>query len=185
MKSYLVRHGQSGYNAGETIDFDSSLTPKGWEQVRETCQYLKGRLDNSFMVFTSPYLRCLQTAFEIKNIFKDIKVIVSRHLGECPDELRKNKIVPYRGGIFEFTWYERNGYDYSKYNTVRYLQDIFVFAKGMPVKSVIVSHLTTLENLINLLTPEAQVDNYQIPNASISLIENGKPVYLGMDVSNA
>lgn len=67
MEIILIRHGQSGANAGLTEDQDSELTPLGEKQAIATAQFLKEQLGTGrgWVGIVSPFLRALQTAAPI------------------------------------------------------------------------------------------------------------------------
>lgn len=67
MNIILIRHGQSGANAGITDHQDSELTPLGERQALATAQFLKETLGSGrgWTGIVSPFLRALQTASPI------------------------------------------------------------------------------------------------------------------------
>lgn len=59
MDIYLVRHGESQFNAGQTTFLDSDLTPRGQQQAKLTAERLSG--ESLTRAYVSPLRRTLQT----------------------------------------------------------------------------------------------------------------------------
>ncbi|HPN84248.1 MAG TPA: histidine phosphatase family protein [Victivallales bacterium] len=59
---YLVRHGESLGNIGFQATWDSTLSPNGRLQASFCANFLQRETSGDAQVFSSPFLRCLQTA---------------------------------------------------------------------------------------------------------------------------
>lgn len=73
MKLYLVRHGESEHNVdrsrmAHTHDSNHALTQLGQKQVRQTANYMGQHLHGNNIIFTSPYLRTMETAMAIQSM---------------------------------------------------------------------------------------------------------------------
>jgi len=62
MRVYIVRHGQSTNNAGETLLNDPPLTPLGRKQAQRAAKWLADEPAPIHWLFTSPLLRAQQSA---------------------------------------------------------------------------------------------------------------------------
>ena len=67
MTIYLVRHGEAEHNVDPTVmshthDSKHSLTELGQKQARETAAFLKTKVNEKSVIYSSPYLRTIQTA---------------------------------------------------------------------------------------------------------------------------
>jgi broad specificity phosphatase PhoE len=64
---YVIRHGESEHNVDRSVmahthDSNHSLTPLGQKQVEKTGEFMKTIVNESTVLYTSPYLRTKQTA---------------------------------------------------------------------------------------------------------------------------
>ncbi|WP_053363236.1 histidine phosphatase family protein [Bacillus sp. FJAT-27251] len=67
MNIYVIRHGEAQHNIDRSVmahthDSQHSLTVLGQKQVEETGEFMKGILDDKTIVYSSPYLRTMETA---------------------------------------------------------------------------------------------------------------------------
>ncbi|KKK37754.1 hypothetical protein WQ57_12410 [Mesobacillus campisalis] len=67
MNIYVIRHGEAQHNIDRSVmahthDSQHSLTVLGQKQVEETGEFMKGILDEKTIVYSSPYLRTMETA---------------------------------------------------------------------------------------------------------------------------
>lgn len=102
MPIYLIRHGESEFNAAhnegdpDPLIFDAELTEKGHSQAMEA-RHLVANLGIK-QVITSPLTRAIQTALIIFEGIAPIKVDIGHHervvhscdVGRSPEELKKN-----------------------------------------------------------------------------------------------
>ena len=97
MKIYIVRHGQTDWNAKGLVmgDKDIPLNDKGIEQIERSAAYLKDK--NISLVVSSPVLRCMQSAEIIaktlnKKIEKDellTEIGFGKWVGKVYQDLKK------------------------------------------------------------------------------------------------
>lgn len=181
-KLVLVRHGQSEFNAGLTRQFNSGVTPKGIIQANNAGMILRDLVDKSYIGYVSPYHRCLQTALTIIG-YTDVTFKVCHLVGEKPEKIHlqssfvSNSVLSYP----DFDWTGCAGYDYSNESDERYQTRLSDFVKMLePDKNyLVISHMTPIADLIRKITGETK--EITIPNCSISLIEDGKPVFIGRE----
>ncbi len=188
MRCILVRHGQSLFNAGETMEFDSDVTERGKYQIQEAALHVKeymGMKDrfHTFKGFVSPYMRALRTAVPINERW-GVPFLVDLRVGEWPEPVKTQKYtrLPYRYKEFvNFNWddYPINGLDAEHRNDEIYWNDLKQFVKKMPEDSIVVSHMTTIQDLVGLITDTKDPRKKPVPNCSVTFIEDGELLFMG------
>jgi broad specificity phosphatase PhoE len=73
---YVIRHGESEHNIDRTVmahthDSQHSLTDLGFHQVRKTAEFMKSILNEKTVVYSSPYLRTIQTAQAVHSLLTE------------------------------------------------------------------------------------------------------------------
>lgn len=76
MNLYVIRHGESEHNVDRTVmshthDSQHSLTEIGQSQVKKTAEFMQTIVNANTVLFTSPYLRTIQTAQAIHSLLPD------------------------------------------------------------------------------------------------------------------
>lgn len=183
---FIIRHGQSEYNAGLTGVFNSELTAKGIVQAQRAGLTLKEEMGGlEYEGIFSPYIRCVQTTASIHK-YTGINFKVDERIGERPEEVhRKNYhcFVPNYNRLFgQFDWSEFSGASYEDESEEAYHQrlDEFISSLNKDKNYVIVSHMTPTKDMIIKLCPDVDRD-FRITNCSLTLIENRVPVYIGKE----
>jgi broad specificity phosphatase PhoE len=192
VKYYIVRHGQSEFNAGLTDRFNSEVTIKGLDQASKAGEYLAKEITNpqDYVGYVSPYTRCLQTALAI-HYRTGIDFVPMGELGESPEDIHgrdksQNLSVWNMSGHFPtFDWTEFGfQYDYHE-NRETYLSRLDRMIETMNATGknlIVVSHATPIADLIRKICFDGRNEPMTIANCSITLIEDGKPVYIGKTV---
>ena len=70
MNIYLVRHGDAEKTAIGKKDFDRDLTPEGKTKIKSTVIYWKNFLPEISAIISSPYVRALNTAKIIAEVYE-------------------------------------------------------------------------------------------------------------------
>jgi broad specificity phosphatase PhoE len=190
----LVRHGQSQFNAGETFDYDSDITERGYYQIQEASFHVKEVLktityNNAYSEaiiskgFVSPYQRTLKTALPI-SVRLGIEFKVDFRIGESPNDSCNQvvKPIPNRKSDFSmYKWPDFESKDVSKRTDIEYLDSLKEFVAELPPTAIIVSHLSPIKDLISLLCGMSrfELNLKEVPPASLTLIVNGELVFLG------
>jgi broad specificity phosphatase PhoE len=70
---YLIRHGEAEHNVDRSVmahthDSKHSLTELGFQQAQSTADFMKTILNEKTAIYTSPYLRTVQTAEAIHSL---------------------------------------------------------------------------------------------------------------------
>lgn len=193
MKHYLIRHGQSQFNAGETDGYDSNLTEKGSVQIIEAALSMKDLLGRDldevlaeaakYQGFVSPLIRCLLTAMPLHKRW-GINFIVDPLISETPDECKNSRYKPIPNRKKDFPEYQWP--DFETWNpdrtTPEYLKELEQFVSKLPKQSVIVSHMTTIKDLAAIMVkvPYKSFHKQEVGNASITLIEDGQMTFMGI-----
>jgi broad specificity phosphatase PhoE len=73
---YLIRHGEAEHNVDKTVmahthDSQHSLTELGHKQARVTAEFFKTIVTPKTVLYSSPYLRTMQTAQAIHSLLPD------------------------------------------------------------------------------------------------------------------
>jgi broad specificity phosphatase PhoE len=73
---YLIRHGEAAHNVDRAVmahthDSRHSLTELGFAQVRQTAGYMNTVLNEKTVIYSSPYLRTMQTAQAIHEMLQE------------------------------------------------------------------------------------------------------------------
>lgn len=182
-KYFFIRHGQSEYNAGLSVMQDSSLTDKGVLQAQRVALFIKEFLDKDFKGFVSPFVRCLQTALPILKS-TDVRFHVDSNLGEAPCYMELiqpgiKSITNRSNSYLDFDWSKiAEGSIVYDETEEAYNQRLIGFVKSLPEKSIIVSHMCPIQDMLRYLCPHDTTADMKINNASISLVEDGRPIYI-------
>ena len=77
---YLIRHAQSMGNIGMDTGDDSDLSPLGHAQVKQCATFMQDYCDDTTLILSSPFERCLITAeaIAIENSLT-IQIVVALH----------------------------------------------------------------------------------------------------------
>lgn len=190
MKWYFLRHGQSEFNAGITTGFNSEMTPKGMEQAKRAALILKDALGEDVKAYdgwVSPYIRCLQTAVTVQAL-TGLGFMVAKELGESPEPIhrRRHPYIFRADGLFPtIDWGDLPRYprqinydeDAAEYNNR--IRSFVELLKHRGRDAVIVSHMTPIIDMLRLICFEGRDEPLTIMNCSVSLVEDGKPIYIG------
>jgi broad specificity phosphatase PhoE len=77
MNIYLVRHGEAEHNVDRTVmahthDSKHSLTDLGQKQAKKTAEFMKTIVNEKTVLYSSPYLRTIQTAKAIHSLLPEL-----------------------------------------------------------------------------------------------------------------
>lgn len=194
----IVRHARSLYNNRKTSDLDSPVTPYGLKQSQKVGRFLARqfpRLHDSFWFYTSPFLRCLQTAKGVsagvaEATGRDVFFNVRTHLREYINHGGRQVTVPLRRVEFpEVGWGDfpssATSETYNDETNEQFIDRIYKFVDFAKRSCVVVTH-----GLPAMLLTEAMVNranhvpvwDYSIDNASVTYIKNGRAVWRGRNL---
>lgn len=203
----IIRHARSLYNLRKSESLDSPISEFGKIQASGVGKFLQKKfpeISTQYVCYTSPFLRCLQTANYIQktfgvnnfscskadNYFLRVKILpeLSEHL-----ELDQKVAIPRREESFpDFIWGDYKETVFAAQKNQEFLERV-VKAKDIIVnetsneyiKPLIITHGTTKNTLIKLITEKVNhvpVWDFSYDNCSISWIQDGRLVWNGRNL---
>ena len=170
-KIMMIRHGE--YHRDNSVD--PGMNQNGFNQIRRTAQHLVTSDLSSYQAYTSPYLRCLQTAQILSCICK-IKFIVEPLIGE---EVDADCVIPARQQEFsEFKWPDKEEFAFTKETSETFSTRINGLLENLPPKSILICHCPVIYKISQLSLEQEDIDPH-IPHGSLTFIEDHKVVWLG------
>lgn len=154
---YLVRHGESTFNAGTHIKGDPELTEKGILQARDIAKKLRSIHFDA--IFSSDFIRAKRTAeimaVERKLAVKTTKLIRERDFGPTFEKNRKQAVEAIKAAIQNLSDKEKLNYKHfediePEYDAVSrlitFLREIAVSHQGKTV--LVVAHGNLMRSLL-------------------------------------
>lgn len=187
----VIRHARSNHNIRKTDDLDGEISDFGVRQAINVGDYLSSEFDlKDYSFFTSPFLRCVQTAD-----------IISKKTNHTPivDEKIKESLNHYNAKVLiknhkekfpNFVWDSINekGIECGPEFNEHFLNRMFNFYHDLPQKSIVVTHGLPAILLINIasnpMIKNIPVWDYSIDNCSISVVKKGRIVWHGRNLYN-
>jgi broad specificity phosphatase PhoE len=186
MNIYLIRHGEAEHNVDRTVmahthDSQHSLTELGHKQARNTAEFLQTIINENTVIYSSPYLRTMQTAQAIHSLLPEQVPFYENPL------LREWEL----GNLYDFTnrtpeakkEYKAAGLFYFRHPNGESLADVYLRAtmfmntiierlkqQGRYENVVIVTHAAFLHMLLTHLMnwPTEQLNHFKpVENASV------------------
>lgn len=189
----IIRHGRSQYNVQATKGLDEGLTEFGHRQAKNVGDYFRDLWQKTMPtdttswlpVYSSPFLRCLQTANHITNCRCVVMPQLREYLNHSP--IGSSVEIPVRKDEFGFNW--QNYYSaqtfHQEVNEV-FLNRMHEAYQALPERSIVVTHGLPALVLINIATnPGLQslpVWDYSLDNCSISTIKDGRLQWKGRNL---
>lgn len=174
---YMVRH-------GETIDPDHPDPPisqQGQQQATQLAQQLVDHDLAEFECYTSPLLRCLQTADIIAKICK-LNFVVEPSLMETPSFLKKDETyeLPNRKGHFpNFRWPTTERWFLQQEDRTTFAGRVRTVLQRLPRKAILISHFGVISNMACLALCNERAIECGVPTASLTHIDNQEVKCLG------
>lgn len=192
----IVRHARSDWNIRITDKLDSDITEFGKRQAKKVGEFLYKHLQKEFVSYnelckyTSPFLRCLQTAQGIEDGYgRKQGFKINPLLREYLNHQKKNCFVPNREKEFnDFGWnsYPSEGINFEMEQNEDFLRRMHQCYNSLPPKSLVVTHglpgLALLRIASNPGLSDVPVYDYSLDNCSMSLIVRGRVVWHGRNV---
>jgi broad specificity phosphatase PhoE len=157
----------------ETIDhtlFDSGLSDNGKKSCSQMSSIFK---DPEIKIFTSPMLRCLETAEILQKICnRNITITVMPNLYEISYKSHPDFIPNRKDKFPKFIWPEVDKIYIEKELPHEFFLRVKNIIENLPMKSFLITHHGIIQHIINIMTNH---ESYrQIPLASIITVTNGK-----------
>jgi broad specificity phosphatase PhoE len=163
---YMVRHGRAA--AGWNVDPDPGLDELGRTQALNVATTLSPR--GPLPVWSSPLLRCQQTAFPLSTAWKTEAVIEPR-VGEIPspENYSLENRVEWLREAMAGTWgevAERSGAHYATYR-----DDMVSAIRGISADTVIFSHYIAINVVLGAATHNDNVVVANLDNCSVTTFD--------------
>lgn len=187
----IIRHGRSKHNMRETENLDAGLTDFGKRQAANVGKFFHSEMDlNGYKYFTSPYLRCLETASNIRDNAEQVGCQKFRvnplfceylnHSGkECFVESRKETMQDMKWNKFP-----DEGMNFGDEFNEIFLHRMHEAFDMLPQKSLVVTHGLPAIALVAIARGQLHVPiwDHSIDNCSITLIKRGRVVWHGRNL---
>lgn len=182
----IIRHARTYSNIRASHDPDASLTTFGFEQAVRLAEFLHKHVSIfSSRWYTSPFLRCLQTAGCIQQRV-GIAFGVDRRLREYINHSYDKVEIPTRVGEYpEFDWPRDAKEVFKQESNEEFLNRIIAFHDALPDRSVVVTHgmpALTLSQVASRNINAVPVWDHSIDNASVTLVRGGRVVWHGRNL---
>lgn len=186
----IIRHGRSLNNIRKSEDMDCEITDWGHKQAENVGHFLANHMNMSdFSFYTSPFLRCLQTAAHIRSFLPERPFYVDQGAREYINHSGRQAFVLNRKSDFpDFVWgdYPEDGVTYSDEWNEQFLNRMHDFFLRLPPKSVVVSHGLPVMLLMHIAqnpaTNTIPIWDHSIDNCSMTYIVNGRLAWHGRNL---
>lgn len=186
----IIRHARSLYNARKTDNLDSEITEWGQRQALSVARFMKKHMSvTGFRFYTSPFLRCLQTAYPIQKTL-NVTFKVLPDLREYLNHSGKPVTVEPRPKLFD------ENYDWQRYTEPQTFDTEFneeFIARMRRVydevsqwgNAVVITHGLPALQLIHTAAHNANyvpIWDHSLDNCSITLIKDGMVLWHGRNL---
>lgn len=184
-KICLIRHG--------CIQFDGSIDPAmsdlGFSEVKEMAEQLSHMDLTDFVGFTSPLLRCLQTATVLHDMlglnFTVNPDIMENHFNIISEALAsKTQIANRKSDFPKLNWTSEHYFNPKRETGDEFIERIGRVLSKLPHKCILISHCGVVTNMARLALCDERVDEHGIPTASVTFIDNQEVKCLGRTSSD-
>lgn len=184
----IIRHARSLYNVEVTDDLDAGLTDFGHQQAEMVGEFLREELSIPYWhIFTSPFLRCLETAQHIKDKLTGCAVTVDGRLGEMTVDYHEldSLSVENRGEAFPYNWSNYDPVDFAHERMEDYVQRLEAFYDSVPNRSIIITHGSPVLSFIRMHEGKfnsVPLWNHSIGNCSMTWIRGNRMIWRTRDL---
>lgn len=191
----IIRHARSELNIRVTEEPDAKITDFGARQAHTVGRFMARHMDLSgFDFYTSPFLRCLQTAEHICKAYTEFKVAprfrVRDKLREYINHGHQEVTIDVHRKKFPHMDWQRYPEAVDKLlfraeQNEEILNRMHDFYGKIPEKSVVVTHGLPALVLIRVATGRGDavpIWDHSVDNASLTLIKNGRTVWHGRNL---
>lgn len=196
MNIFVIRHGEADHNVDHSVmahthDSKHSLTALGQKQAQKTAEFMKSQVNENTVLYSSPYLRTIQTAKAIHSKlpsqipFYENPLIREWELGNLYDVSNRTPEVKKE--------YKAAGRFYFRFHNGESLADVYLRAtmfmntvierekqQGRYENIVIVTHAAFIHMLLSFLLnwPVEDLENFKpVENASVIQINEADGAY--------
>tara|TARA_B100001057_G_scaffold410274_1_gene425295 strand:+ start:810 stop:1388 length:579 start_codon:yes stop_codon:yes gene_type:complete len=180
---YLIRHGKAS-SGWDTID--PNLDLKGKEQADKIAFKLLKIAKEPFDIFSSPLIRCVQTAESFSKM-KDKKIKIEDSVIEIPSPIKNlKKRVIWLKRVLPLTWEELISDEDSKESKIDYFlwrknilkfflsinKDTFIFTHYLVINSI-VSHLRKSDKVVFFNPDNTSLTHLSLSDKKLKIISLG------------
>jgi broad specificity phosphatase PhoE len=165
---YLIRHGKAsaGWNT-----MDPNLDLKGKEQSDKIALKLSQIAKNPFDIFSSPLIRCIETAEPFSKI-KNKKIKIENRVIEIPSPIKNlKKRVVWLKRVLPLTWNElisdKDSMD-SKIDYFLWRENILKFFLSLNKDTFIFTHYLVINSVVSHLRKSDKVVFFNPDNTSLT-----------------
>ena len=170
---FLIRHGKasSGWDS-----LNPDLNGIGRQQSLEVSKRLYDRSLKSFDVFSSPLLRCKQTAKPFCDLSKQ-KLNIDQRLSEIPSPIKDlTERVLWLKRVLPLTWKQLENDSDSLSSGINYSlwrSDIFDFLKSLKKDTYIFTHFVVINSIVGSIKNNNKIVNFNADNTSVTRLTYG------------
>lgn len=165
---YLIRHGRAS-SGWDTSDPNLDLTGK--EQSEKIALKLSKIAKEPFDVFSSPLIRCIETAEPFSKITNK-KIKIENKIIEIPSPIKNlKKRVLWLKRVLPLTWNELISDEYSKESKIDYFlwrENILKFFLSLKKDTFIFTHYLVINSVVSYLRKSDKVVFFNPDNTSLT-----------------
>lgn len=182
----LVRHARSYYNIKATDYLNSEITDFGKVQATNVGKFIAKEFGNTFTGYTSPFVRCIQTA-QIIQTYSGIGFTVLPELSESLEG--SQEIFVYKRDDYNFNWeYFQEPKCFKGERSDAYLNRIYeAYYKITAEKSLVISHGLPIMTLLDIIKDRANkvpIWDFSIDNCSMTYIKDKRIIWHGRNLDH-
>jgi broad specificity phosphatase PhoE len=184
----IIRHARSKHNIQKSDDLDDGISEFGERQARNVGKFFESSVDLSgYSFYTSPFLRCLQTA-DIISSYCDMQPIIMPQLREYLNHSGRSVQVPNRKEMYpRMNWavYPDLGELYAEEFNEIFLHRMHEVHELLPNKSIVITHGLPALALFHVATTNTRsvpVWDHSIDNCSITIVKRGRVIWHGRNL---
>lgn len=168
-KIMLMRHGKP-----RNDDLDPGLSNEGINEVIQVARQILQFNLTGFTGYTSPMRRCLETA-RIVHEYTGLTFSVAPELMETPPFLNEGETFFLKKHCDQFpnyNWPDCSGWHIEAEPTSAFRQRVGTVLRGLPTRSILVSHRGLVENMARMALCDEKVRFHGVRTASLTFIED-------------
>lgn len=185
----IIRHGRSTHNIQESERLDAELTPFGVQQAVNVGGFFRDQMKTGdHQIFTSPFLRCIQTASFLDGV-SGFRIKVCSDLREYINHSGREVFIPNRHldyPLFDWSQYAESGERFHDEFNESFLHRMHSAYDQLADKSIVVTHGLPGFLLLHIATQPVvryvPVWDYSLDNCSITVVRKGRIIWFGRNL---
>lgn len=171
-KILMIRHGKANNNDW----IDPELCSEGYTEAYNLSKYLSQFDLSNFRGFTSPLLRCLQTACVVSQI-TNIKFQINPDIMETLPNVNDIIVRNHHKDFPDFDWPTYNDFEVKCESKKEFLERTGSVLSQLPDKSILITHCGVVSSMARLALCDEKIGG--VPTASVTYIDNQEIKCLG------